>query len=42
MRIYAVQTGAVAIKRRQRQGRGHGGMRLLNTLINRLFLEAKA
>jgi glyoxylase-like metal-dependent hydrolase (beta-lactamase superfamily II) len=40
MRIHAVQTGTVAIKRRQRQGRGHGGMRLLNTLIDREWTEA--
>jgi glyoxylase-like metal-dependent hydrolase (beta-lactamase superfamily II) len=35
MRIHAIQTGTVAIKRRQRQGQGHGGMRLLNTLLDR-------
>jgi glyoxylase-like metal-dependent hydrolase (beta-lactamase superfamily II) len=39
MRIHAIQTGTVAIKRRQRQGRGHGGMRLLNTLLDREWTE---
>jgi glyoxylase-like metal-dependent hydrolase (beta-lactamase superfamily II) len=39
MRIHAISTGTVAIKRRQRQGRGHGGMRLLNTLLDREWTE---
>jgi glyoxylase-like metal-dependent hydrolase (beta-lactamase superfamily II) len=39
MRIHALQTGTVAIKRHQHRGRGHGGMRLLNTLIDREWTE---
>ncbi len=34
MRIHAIQTGVVAIKERQRQGKGHGGMRQLHTLLD--------
>jgi N-acyl homoserine lactone hydrolase len=39
MRVHAIQTGTVAIKRRQRQGHGRGGMRLLNTLVDREWTE---
>ena len=39
MRIHAISTGTVAIKRRQRQGQGHGGRRLLNTLVDREWTE---
>jgi N-acyl homoserine lactone hydrolase len=39
MRIHAIQTGIVAIKRRQLQGHGRGGMRLLNTLLDHEWTE---
>jgi N-acyl homoserine lactone hydrolase len=39
MRVHAIQTGSVAIKRRQTQGRGRGVRRLLNTLIDREWTE---
>ena len=35
MKIHAIQTGTVAIKSRQREGKGHGTHRLLNTLVDR-------
>jgi glyoxylase-like metal-dependent hydrolase (beta-lactamase superfamily II) len=34
MKIYAIQTGSVAIKERQRKGVGHHTMRIVNTLID--------
>jgi N-acyl homoserine lactone hydrolase len=39
MRVHAIQTGSVAIKRRQTQGRGRGVRRLLYTLIDREWTE---
>ena len=39
MRIHAISTGTVAIKRHQRQGRGHGVMRLLNILVDREWTD---
>lgn len=39
MQIHAVQTGTVAIKTRQRQGQGHGNMRLIRTLLDRTWTE---
>jgi N-acyl homoserine lactone hydrolase len=35
VKIHAIQTGTVAIKSRQREGKGHGTRRLLNTLVDR-------
>src|SRR5436190_9555802 len=35
VKIHAIQTGTVAIKSRQREGKGHGTHRLLNTLVDR-------
>jgi len=34
MRVHAVRTGIVNIKENQRRGRGHGSMRLANTLLD--------
>jgi hypothetical protein len=34
MRIHAIQTGTVAIKKRQRQGEGKGLVRLKNTMLD--------
>jgi glyoxylase-like metal-dependent hydrolase (beta-lactamase superfamily II) len=39
MKIHAIQTGTVAIKRRQIEGEGHGRRRLLNTFIDRDWAE---
>jgi glyoxylase-like metal-dependent hydrolase (beta-lactamase superfamily II) len=39
MKIHAIQTGTVAIKSRQPEGLGHGGRRLLNTLIDHRWTE---
>ena len=39
MRIYAIQTGTVAIKERQRRGVGHGLRRRLNTLVDKVWTE---
>jgi glyoxylase-like metal-dependent hydrolase (beta-lactamase superfamily II) len=39
MKIHAIQTGTVAIKSRQPEGRGHGRRRLLNTFIDREWTE---
>lgn len=39
MRMHAIQTGTLVIKQRQRQGQGHGEMRLLNTLLDRTWTE---
>jgi glyoxylase-like metal-dependent hydrolase (beta-lactamase superfamily II) len=39
MKIHAIQTGTVAIKRRQVEGEGHGQRRLLNTFIDREWAE---
>ena len=35
MRIHAIQTGTVAITQNWRRGKGHGGVRRLNTLLDR-------
>jgi glyoxylase-like metal-dependent hydrolase (beta-lactamase superfamily II) len=35
MRMHAIQTGTVSIKENQRRGKGHGTMRLVNTLLDR-------
>src|SRR5919112_801749 len=34
MRVHAIQTGTVEIKENQRRGRGHGPVRLANTLLD--------
>jgi N-acyl homoserine lactone hydrolase len=39
MRIHAIQTGTVAITQNWRRGKGHGGIRRLNTLLDRRFTE---
>jgi N-acyl homoserine lactone hydrolase len=39
MKIHAIQTGTVAIKRRQVEGEGHGPRRLLNTFVDREWVE---
>ncbi|HEX9036826.1 MAG TPA: N-acyl homoserine lactonase family protein [Ktedonobacterales bacterium] len=39
MRIHAIQTGTVAITQSWRQGRGHGALRRLNTLLDRRWTE---
>jgi glyoxylase-like metal-dependent hydrolase (beta-lactamase superfamily II) len=39
MNIHAIQTGTVAIKRRQIEGEGHGRRRVLNTFIDREWAE---
>jgi N-acyl homoserine lactone hydrolase len=39
MRMHAIQTGTVAVKRHQIKGQGHGGMRMLNTLLGREWTE---
>jgi N-acyl homoserine lactone hydrolase len=39
MRIYAIQTGSVAIKESQRQGVGHGIRRRLNPLVDKAWTE---
>ncbi len=39
MRIHALQTGTVAIKQRQRQGKGQGLRRRLNTLLDTVWTE---
>jgi N-acyl homoserine lactone hydrolase len=39
VRIHAVQTGTVAIKKRQRHSQGSGGMRFLRTLLDKTWTE---
>ncbi len=39
MRIEAIQTGTVAVKRRQQAGVGHGKRRLVNTVLDREWTE---
>ncbi|GCE07230.1 N-acyl homoserine lactonase family protein [Dictyobacter aurantiacus] len=39
MRIHALQTGTVAIKEGQRQGKGHGVLRQLNMFIDKTWTE---
>src|SRR6266567_5241936 len=39
MRMHAIQTGTVAIKIRQMSGRGHGPLRLVNTLLDATWTE---
>lgn len=39
MRIHAIQTGTVAVKARQREGRGPGPLRLINTLRDGRWTE---
>src|SRR2546423_7635125 len=39
MRIHTIQTGTVAIKRRQTSGQGHGPLRLINTLVDTIWTE---
>ena len=39
MRMHAIQTGTVAIKTRQMSGRGHGPLRLVNTLLDATWTE---
>ena len=39
MKVHAIQTGTVAVKSRQREGRGRGPTRLANTLIDRNWTE---
>jgi N-acyl homoserine lactone hydrolase len=39
MKIHAIQTGTVAVKTRQPEGRGHGTRRLLNTFFDREWTE---
>lgn len=42
MKIHAIQTGTVAIRPNQRQGKGNGYDRLLNTLTDRRWTEPLA
>lgn len=39
MRIHAIETGTVAIRTRQREGKGHGFLRLVNTLLDPNWTE---
>ncbi len=39
MRIHAIQTGTVAVKGRQVQGKGRGGIAALNTLLDRHWTQ---
>ena len=39
MRIHAIQTGTVAITTKWREGKGHGRLRLVNTLLDRRWTE---
>ena len=39
MRIHAIQTGTVAIKARQLNGRGRGALRPINTLLDPTWTE---
>jgi len=40
MRIHAIQTGTVAVKERQVQGKGRGGIAVLNTLLDRHWTQS--
>ena len=40
MKVHAIQTGTVAVKSRQREGKGRGPARLANTLIDRGWTDA--
>jgi hypothetical protein len=39
MKVHAIQTGTVAVKSRQREGKGRGPARLANTFIDRSWTE---
>lgn len=39
IKIHAIQTGSVAIRPNQRQGKGTGVLRLINTLTDRRWTE---
>jgi N-acyl homoserine lactone hydrolase len=39
MKVHAIQTGTVAVKARQREGKGRGPARLANTLIDRNWTD---
>ena len=39
MNIHAIQTGTVAITTKWREGKGHGRLRLVNTLLDREWTE---
>ena len=39
MRIHAIQTGTVAVKSRQREGKGRGKPRLVNTFLDRQWTD---
>jgi hypothetical protein len=39
MRVHAIQTGTVAVKSRQREGKGRGPARLVSTLIDRNWTD---
>ena len=39
LRIHTIQTGSVGIKSRQLHGEGHGGRRLLNTLLDKNWVQ---
>jgi hypothetical protein len=39
MKVHAIQTGTVAVKARQREGKGRGPARLANTLIDRTWTD---
>ena len=39
LRIHTIQTGTVGIKSRQPHGEGHGGRRLLNTLLDKNWVQ---
>jgi glyoxylase-like metal-dependent hydrolase (beta-lactamase superfamily II) len=39
MHIHAIQTGTVAVRSRQREGHGHGALRLVNTLRDNRWTE---
>ena len=40
MRVHAIQTGTVAIKSRQREGKGRGWRRVASTLVDREWTDA--
>jgi N-acyl homoserine lactone hydrolase len=40
MKVHAIQTGTVAVKSRQREGKGRGPARLASTLIDRKWTDA--
>lgn len=39
MKIHAIQTGTVAVRRKQRHGAGRGPLRLINTLLDRHWTD---